>query len=158
MLEEWENEADHWEQDNLVINRTGATGCLCGYVGVSKSHPFFGKNYSESVDVPESVMNREVDFDKVGLINMLCANGDSEENTLDIVLAIDVHGGITYAREYAPKKEDEDDLWWFGFDCGHYGDLSPAYDGMFSDGVYRNFEYVKNECISMAKQLERFAN
>lgn len=34
---------------------------------------------------------------------------------------IDVHGGVTFAGKRDFSKED---LWWIGFDCGHYGDKS----------------------------------
>jgi hypothetical protein len=63
-------------------------------------------------------------------------------------LDVDVHGGLTYSNAAYPGGEF--DGWWFGFDCAHGGDLTPKYP---SDGVYRDFEYVKAECESLAKQL-----
>ena len=156
-MEKWESEPNHWEAENMVINRTKGTGCLCGYVGIPESHPWYGKSYSDAVKVPPSVLEREVDIDRIGAINLFCARNHEDDETLDIVLAIDVHGGLTYSHDSAPNKESEDDLWWFGFDCGHAGDYAPAMKSYYTEGIYRDFEYVKAECISMAKQLVAFA-
>ena len=102
-------------------------------------------------------MERELDIDRIGAINLLCATDHGDAEILDMVLAIDVHGGLTYSDDSAPGKESEDDLWWFGFDCGHVGDYAPAMKNFYTGGIYRDFEYVKAECISMAKQLVAFA-
>lgn len=38
----------------------------------------------------------------------------------------DVHGGLTYAEPcsgeicHVPQPGESDDVWWLGFDCGHY--------------------------------------
>ena len=96
------------------------------------------------------------------------------------VEGLDVHGGITYS-----DKDGEypipSDLWWFGFDCAHYGD-APDYEAakkLFSDdldtvryleerkktdkkcgigthGVIRSCEYVKAQCRKLADQLEHW--
>jgi hypothetical protein len=45
---------------------------------------------------------------------------------------VEVHGGLTYARECAghvchvPKPGEPDDVWWLGFDCAHSGDIVPG--------------------------------
>lgn len=51
-------------------------------------------------------------------------------------------------------------VWWFGFDCAHSGDHSPASAAFFCerglgrDGEqYRTLDYVKSECASLARQL-----
>lgn len=103
----------------------------CGYVGVNKEHPFYGKGYNDEID-------------------------DSGKKIYEI---FDVHGGITYASNKL-HMQPEKDLWWFGFDCSHYGDMS-----MFGQnnpplneiGVYRNKEYVIEETKSLAKQLSEIA-
>jgi len=79
---------------------------------------------------------------------------------------VQVHGGLTYADKcqgsvcHVPKPGEPDDVWWFGFDCGHAGDLSPfmkAALGAFGfplDGMeYRTLEYVQVECSALAAQL-----
>lgn len=53
---------------------------------------------------------------------------------------------------------DPDRVWWLGFDCSHYGDLSPEMERRYADGgTYRNIEYVKRECASLARQLSEVA-
>ncbi len=43
----------------------------------------------------------------------------------NIEMAIDVHGGVTFADEHAVL-----DLWCFGFDCSHAWDIAPAMDAV----------------------------
>lgn len=71
---------------------------------------------------------------------------------------IDVHGGLTFSdRLNITPKGVLGDMWWFGFDCAHASDFSPAYyaryKGMFVDGSYKNIYWVEDECASIAKQL-----
>lgn len=85
---------------------------------------------------------------------------------------VDVHGGLTYAAKcgsvvcHIPEKDMPDDVWWLGFDTGHYMDLSPSIEGLrskyphdlggyISDEIYRNVEYVTNETKQLAEQLEK---
>lgn len=117
----------------LIVRNQG--GALCGYVGVSKDHPNFGLNYGhESFQLPS------------------------------------VHGGVTFTEKCSPSTDEskgichlveageDDDVWWVGFDCGHSGDLVPAYNtrGAYSmDGydMYKDMEYVKGEIYGLAAQL-----
>ena len=92
-------------------------------------------------------------------------------------IALDVHGGLTFADACMPDPEgpghgichttepgDEDPLWWFGFDCGHCNDLMPNLGGELEnlpknfgihDGdIYRDVAYVKDECSRLAQQLK----
>ncbi len=68
-----------------------------------------------------------------------------EEIPLDIV-----HGGVTWAGR-AHWKEDE--FWYFGFDCGHYGDYAPFFIANAPDAKYRDMEYVEKECRRLAELL-----
>ena len=54
------------------------------------------------------------------------------------------------------------EVFWFGFDCGHYDDMAPKRyecleryrpDGRLLDGTYRDLGYVKRECTRLAAQL-----
>src|SRR4051812_17731696 len=99
----WDNEPDkkQWADPAtglacLIVRN--AMGALCGYVGVPKGHPAYGKEYG-SVDV--DVHGGLTFSDK-------CSESSSE------------CGGICHV---AP--EGEDDVWWLGFDCAHYMDLVP---------------------------------
>jgi hypothetical protein len=131
----WDEEADkvHWidpatDLDCLIVrNRAGA---LCGYVGIGPSHPCYKIPY-EDVSLPDGV-----------------------------------HGGLTYSdlcQEngkicHLPFPGREEHVWWLGFDCAHSCDLIPAYlhDPLFSftKGPYRDLDYVKRECESLARQLK----
>lgn len=49
-------------------------------------------------------------------------------------IAASVHGGLTYAGKCAyrichiPAPGETDDVWWVGFDCAHFQDISPGLD------------------------------
>lgn len=51
----------------------------------------------------------------------------------------EVHGGLTYADAcgghvcHIPKPGQPDDVWWFGFDCGHYMDVAPAMEALLRE-------------------------
>lgn len=69
---------------------------------------------------------------------------------------ISAHGGLTY------QGYDQNENWIIGFDCGHYGDLTPYFllkeDLPFNSfGEYRDMQYVKSECESMAEQASVFS-
>lgn len=126
---------------HCLIKRNGSRfGIWCGYVSIEKNHPLFEKSYHE----------RDVE-------------------------GLNVHGGITYAKGCSGDAEfgichlteEEDEAWWFGFDCGHGHDFYPGesyqelrennyYDFLrcTPDQVYRDKDYVTKEVEDLAKQLK----
>ena len=96
-------------------------GNYCGYVGVSKDHPWYGKTYAQI----EKLDNYP-----------------------------DVHGGVTFA-DHIPGQSD--DVWWLGFDCGHYGDYVPYLAQSMAVPVYGGHKWtvdeVADETRRLAKQL-----
>jgi len=79
-----------------------------------------------------------------------------EHKLYDIFLEeedFEVHGGVTYTgkREFEQPNYIADYV--LGFDCGHAGDLVPGVK-IFHEEVYRDIEYVTNECKNLAKQLK----
>lgn len=87
---------------------------------------------------------------------------------------VDVHGGLTYASAcdgeicHVPKPGEPDDVYWFGFDCGHYLDILPAmeardrldgFERLFQEPrvyrVYRDLAYAMSETKQLAEQLAR---
>ncbi len=77
-----------------------------------------------------------------------------------------MHGGLTFADScqetedesrgicHVPEKGQPDNVWWFGFDCAHSGDVCPKYDLSHSGyETYKNIAYVKLECENLARQL-----
>lgn len=155
----WENEPDKIEFRYkgfpclIVRNQSGA---LCGYAGVLPTHPLHGYTCHETF--PES-------------------------NYHEKVMELEVHGGVTFTggcQEDGPichklEPGEPDNVWWVGFDCSHYGDFSPLFDGADTDiqkriypdvgmrearekeklaySTYKNVAFVKNEIRNLVKQL-----
>jgi hypothetical protein len=152
----WDNEPDRIEFTHVgfaCLIVRNHTGTLCGYVGVPEDHPCYKKDYSE-VDV-------------------------------------DVHGGLTFAAAcqvdgpicHIPEPGMTDNVWWFGFDTGHFMDISPSmlwmeqtytelgeiadarekrheeFNQVFGHNdpmkeTYKDIAYVTGEVKSLAEQLK----
>ena len=60
---------------------------------------------------------------------------------------------------HLPGPGEPDRVWWFGFDCAHYGDIAPSLRefglGSLTYGgeSYKNIRYVKDQVASLARQL-----
>lgn len=140
--------------DCLIVR--GPVGALCGYVGVGPDHPWHGRDYSEGTPTEDE------------------PDGYYAEDCP--ALALDVHGGITYAarcREgddesvgvcHVPLPGRPTNVWWFGFDCAHAWDIAPGADARAvalgapwpwhaPDEVYRTIGYVRAQCRDLAAQL-----
>lgn len=143
-----------------LIQRVMYRGHLCGYVAVPPSHSLYGKDYSDKVVVPDI---NEVKFNG-NYLGLLCANHiEAEANIIDIGMAIDVHYGLTFASDKIQGivKNVLGDLWWFGFDTAHSGDLGVFQDEIgrqfpHFDDTYKNFEFVRQQTKSLAEQLSNF--
>ena len=151
----WINEPDkvQWidPETNLdclaVRNHMGA---WCGYVGVPRSHPFYGKDYN---DVAHLGAHGGLTFSD------RCQEQENDSRGEFVVC-------------HVPEPGRTDDVWWFGFDCCHYTDYAPGMIATIANlkgtrdlatarasheklgEVYRTLEYVKIECTNLAKQLE----
>lgn len=109
----WVDEATNL--DCMIVR--GPSGALCGYVGIPESHRFYGRDYMECEHGAD------------------CDDRYSHDSSAH---AIDVHGGLTFAAGCAktddpskhvchiPQAGRPHDVWWFGFDCAHLYDISPA--------------------------------
>lgn len=146
----WQSECDRaeWIEEQsgypCIVLRVAMHGAYCGYVGVPESHKYFGVE-------------------------------DKSDNYGDV----DVHGGVTYAEHCAHHEEGrgvchvgEEKRFWIGFDTMHGGDYGPAmaarlkkYEkeipsypkgfGVFRcEDKYRDFDYVRNEVVNLARQLK----
>jgi hypothetical protein len=145
----WQSEPDkmQWRDEAtglpcLIVR--GPFGGLCGYVGLAPEHPAYEKHYDE--------------------------------------VEVSVHGGLTFSDGCAhgpeessichvPDLGEPDNVWWLGFDCGHYDDLCPSMrarerqryeetgDPLWLPVVspygetYRDLEYVRAETARLAEQL-----
>jgi hypothetical protein len=75
------------------------------------------------------------------------ANGSDE--------SFDVHGGVTWSDWRLPWEEEDGERWWLGFDTSHAGDAVPGLSsiGIETTGIFRDVDYVRDECIKLASQL-----
>lgn len=142
-------------------------GYRCGYVAVPAGHPLHGVRYSEPCAVLKAPAEDE-EVGKRGPLSLICAAGNKDlMQSPEIVF--NVHGSLTYSGGSPDYPASSDGLWWFGYDCGHYGDAkSPEHcaerrerypnDPMLwdseHDGVYRDLDYCVRECESLARQIK----
>lgn len=91
-------EKDFKHNDMPCVCVLNAIGIRCGYVGVDRSHPYFGVNY--------------------------------DEPGADSIMA---HWGLTFSG-FPYFDEGNRNWWYFGFDCGHAGDLND-YDATLKAGL-----------------------
>jgi hypothetical protein len=116
-----------------------------GYVTIPQGHIFYGKDYNDCIKPNRCHEPSAYHY---------C------EHTAEYMLS--VHGGITFAGNPGPNwipaptiptNEDPVDPneWWLGFDCAHAGDDYPS--SAFHEGVYRDLNYVIEQCEHLAEQL-----
>jgi len=130
----WEKEPDkiQWEDKKTrlpcLIVRHPVLGHLCGYVGVSKKHPKFGKGYDDqNVNVHGGLTYASP------CMHNICHIVEEGEDDNVWWLGFDCgHLGDTSPGMMASM-----------------GHLS-----FFKDGTYKNIDYVKNECQDLARQLK----
>jgi hypothetical protein len=81
---------------------------------------------------------------------------------------VQVHGGLTYSDScnlgaeicHVPAPGQPDDVWWLGWDCGHFMDVSPY---LLRKGLemppdlcaYRDIAFVRSECAHLAYQAQK---
>lgn len=117
-------------------------GHLCGYVGIPEEHLLYELHYSTHSKYLVPFFNKAKD-EKVGnrgILPMFFWDGES----VNMELAFNVHGSVTFTSDNL-LEEDENDLWWIGFDCAHYGDTPEKCD----EG------YVESECRNLSRQLDK---
>lgn len=135
----WTDEPDKltWVDEvtdlDCMVHR-GPAGALCGYVGVPKDHPWFGKDYEQVEPYPE--VHGSLTF----------ANRCVETKTDD------GHGIC-----HVPQPGRSDEVWWLGFDCAHLYDIAPRHDFKYggpieSQASYKDMRYVVGEVEQLAKQ------
>ena len=143
----WQDEPDKitWVDKatdlDCMIHRN-RIGSLCGYVGVGRGHPDYGKHYDE------------VDVDVHGRLTYA--------NTCQTGEGVTEEDGICHV----PEPGRDHDIWWLGFDCAHGRDFSPAMvsdlrkhgidhspmTGIFRE-TYKDRAYVQVEVERLALQL-----
>lgn len=134
---QWQSEADYYywidektAKNCLIVRNT--FGCLCGYVGLTRTHKFYGLHYNEIED--------ELDYEtSYGGLTY-------SESCNDVIC----------------HQHDGDDItWWVGFDTSHSEDLMPNYDGFTFDAsnqTYKDVEFVVKEVEKLATTLTSLQN
>jgi hypothetical protein len=139
----WMSEPDkvQWTDDDTGLPclavRHHTSGHWCGYVGVSEGHPWYEAEY----DAPD----------------------------------VSCHGGLTFAGHcvesekehgvcHIPSPGEPDNVYWFGFDCAHSGDMSPGHSAMlkswrrdlsYMPEQYRTLRYVQAQVADLAAQIAK---
>lgn len=154
-----------YEGCRCVVIMTGM-GHRCGYVGIDKTHPLYGIEYGTKSDCLKSSEMPDAPMDKAGLGQMLQGlAGEYQKESISPEMYFSVHGGITFSGGAPSKYPVESDLWWFGYDCAHWGDgkdysaieneqVREIEKQFPSHGVVRTKEYCEQECKNLAEQLK----
>jgi len=128
------DEGDEYEFEAFglpcLMMRNRSFGNWCGYVGVPKDSRLNGKNYYFYTESENGLSKLE-----------------------QAINNISVHGGLTFSE----KRKENDDTWYFGFDCAHSGDLVGYlfdYPEMDRGDTYKDKQFVITECQNLAKQLK----
>lgn len=180
----WQSEPDRkeWVDQatglHCIIHRAPVTGALCGYVGIPTSHPAWGLHYD---GVDHFAAQQRHERWKQGMTEKPRAMDFMEwletqpvEPELPVhpvvgeqIRNIEVHGGLTYSDRHHAQLGCQSDksLWWFGFDCSHAWDISPAMGALtaskrrtvYHDWEYRTLDYVEDQCVKLARQLADIA-
>ena len=147
----WLNEPDYkrWRdgktQLQCLILRAGSTGALCGYVRL-----------------PRSLAK------KMGANGLRLTPGQfgmrAPAYNLPVFRDISVHGGLTYSGGIRTKKRGRERGVWIGFDCAHFGDLTPTLDECLGGRqitrevrTYRDINYVTEQVRYLAQQIKELA-
>lgn len=158
-MSEWDNEPDRLEWEycgfKCLIVRGTQMKHLCGYVGLPKWHPYYGKNYNQCLLGCSGEVSDFHPLKERGIPQWKCTFDERDHPNLEGIIR--VHGGLTFSQQGDGETWDKD-LWWLGFDCAHSQDLVPGMRVDYlefgsRDVAYRNIEYVKKETMRLAEQL-----
>jgi hypothetical protein len=158
-----------WEHNGLpCVCIIHPFGHRCGYVGVPEGHTLYGVSYHDEIPELRAHANKAANspIGKLNMITVFCAALEGKI-TATPEHVIQVHGSLTYSGstdDYPVKKPG---YWWFGFDCGHCDDApDPEFmsdetlaifaplNHLLPDRQIRTLPYVREECNSMADQLQ----
>jgi hypothetical protein len=154
----------HWERagSHCVILRMKHGGNHNGYVGVTSDHPLYRVGYSDRVATDFPWREQEVSAKELGVIPLLLG-ACSDEPGVSVEFLLPCHGGITYSanalHDHSGVLIGPDELFWFGFDTAHSGDVRPTevyreeYSCVFEGDEYRDWAYVEGVVNGLADRL-----
>lgn len=129
--------------------KKGVVNHYCGYVAVPDTHPTTKTVLKEEYQKLLEALTKEEAFlymNKHSLSVYSVVKASFED--------LSVHGGVTYDSLNSPiKAMPEEGLFWIGFDCAHSGDRTAS----SLNGIFRDVDFCKAECESLAKQLKALA-
>lgn len=154
----WQREQDQlaWQESRTQLHcamlRDPFLGSWCGYVGVSPDHPLHGKPITHRLVPSKEILeeSRQLGRDLGGL-ELLSFWFSDDQETIPLALLLPAHGSLTYAGP------DEQDWWWFGFDCCHGGDWYPIQKTLpivRAKGAYRDQDYVQGIVTRLAWAID----
>ena len=132
----------------------------CGYVGVQPFHPLWGKNYNAPIENPSPELVAQVHntpIEEIGIMAAFLAG--LSDNPIQIQTVLRAPGGITFADSGSYPVPSIAELWWFGFDCGHYGQdhYEPNETGaLVNRGC--SFDTVRRAVCKLADQLQTWSS
>lgn len=147
----WQDPATGLE---CIIMRDPKAGNLRGFVGVPAGHPLFGYKHD--------AIPADVGIEVHGGLTYSAACDVSADKLGREARSI-CHVTVVVKKEsYATSHRPVDDAWWFGFECNLPQDLLPdVHQGINErDGTrrtYRDDEYVANEVLNLAAQMQAIA-
>ncbi len=186
----WQDEPDkvQWTDEATglpcLMLRSRHGGNWCGYVGVAPDHPAFGLSYDGERSEERKAYTAQFRASLFGGVSDKTVKQAAKIERPPVVhgagekvAEIRVHGGLTYADVcqqgdeaeticHVPATGQPDNVWWFGFDCAHVWDFSPAMDadlrrmgirhgaGPQDEDVYRDQAYVRSQVTHLAHQLK----
>lgn len=146
----WQNEPDRvqWVHAGYacLALRHPMFGSWCGYVGVDRAHPCYGRDWNTGSLIDELKAHCGINY-SAACDGEIC---------------------------HVPEPGMPEDVWWLGFDCHHGFDFSPGLEArerklglpseltLFSETDrfrprYRDLAYVKAVTESLAEQLRALA-
>jgi hypothetical protein len=167
-------ESDFFYRGYRCITTFTDLGHRCGYVGLSEGHPLYGKYNDSQVKVTMKELIEDEEMNQIGNRGVWTLLGlpNDEDDRVRLGSYFMIHGGITYADGGKDSHHPIDsDMWWLGFDCGHYGDC-PDYDmleelfgddekvkhrledrWLYEEYPVRDLKYVQQECKNLVDQI-----
>lgn len=132
MTEPWKLETENrldWEFHGYhCALRRNEWGSWCGYVGITSTNPLFKLGMSEPSEYLNArlkTLNESYMDDKTPVISIMLEMLTNRKLQPTPAITLKVHGGITWADCHILYNPEDDNIWWFGFDCAHSTDLSP---------------------------------
>ncbi|MEE4209563.1 MAG: hypothetical protein V2I43_09885 [Parvularcula sp.] len=158
----WRHEADKiaWIDADTglgCIMLRQENGTISGYVSVPPHHPLFGYQADAVPVAISNTVHGGVTYGKACEVNRFArkAWGEPRKERYTVCHVTHVRMVQDYRTVQTTEDEFHEDLWWFGFDTSHPGDLVPKGRKERRKGdVYRDQTFVYANCTTLARKLK----